>query len=553
MYLRTTRRKNRDGSEVVYYQLAHNSRDPVTGKVSASIIHNFGRADSLDRDVLVRLCRSIARICGLEVVEPLAAREAEAPVEMLGATNLGGPTLARALWERLGIGPAIRGQLEGAGASTQLETALFAMIANRLDDPTSKLGVYKRWRDTVFLPEADELALDRFYEALDFLHDHHADIEQAVFFHVANLLNLEVDLIFYDTTTAEFALDEPDPDGLRRLGYSKEDRWTPQVVIALAVTREGLPVRSWVFPGNTSDVTTIQKVREDLRGWRLGRTLFVGDAGMNSEENRKILTRGAGRYVLACGASSSNEVVQDVLGRAGRYKEIAENLQVKEVVVGEGELRRRYLVCRNPAQAEREAKHREQVIEELEAELAKHKDASTDRAWVAKLRASKRFSKYLTVKNSRIRIDRAKIKAAEKRDGKWVLITNDDTLSPSDAAQAYKALLTIERCFRTMKSVQIEVRPMFHRLDRRIVAHVKLCVLALLMTRAAELEAECSWAEIRHQVSRLQAIEYRTDTHRFIQRSTPSASLRKLLSTLQVELPKVILDARPREEQLSLA
>jgi len=108
-------------------------------------------------------------------------------------------------------------------------------------------------------------------------------------------------------------------------------------------------------------------------------------------------------------------------------------------------------------------------------------------------------------------IDRSKAREAARRDGKWILITDDDTLSPEDAAQAYKCQLIIERSFRTLKSVQIEVRPMFHRLDRRIVAHVKVCVLALLLSRVAELATGQTWPRVRHELRQLQAIEYESD------------------------------------------
>ncbi len=154
------------------------------------------------------------------------------------------------------------------------------------------------------------------------------------------------------------AIDESDPDlaledgtvepGLRRFGHAKEGTWAPQVVVALAVTREGLPVRSWVLPGNTNDSTVVKRIREDLRGWRLNRVLMVGDAGMDSLENRAELARACGRYVLAVRAGSLKEVKEVVLSRSGRYKQVADNLRVKEVVVGDGELRRRYVVCHNP-------------------------------------------------------------------------------------------------------------------------------------------------------------------------------------------------------------
>ncbi|MES0337885.1 MAG: transposase [Candidatus Magnetobacterium sp. LHC-1] len=103
--------------------------------------------------------------------------------------------------------------------------------------------------------------------------------------------------MFYDTTTVSFSIDYEDDDGgLRKYGKSKDGGWSPQVVVALAVTREGLPVRSWVFPGNTADIKTVEQVKSDLKGWKLGRALFVADAGMNSEYNRQELAKACGKY-----------------------------------------------------------------------------------------------------------------------------------------------------------------------------------------------------------------------------------------------------------------
>ena len=128
---------------------------------------------------------------------------------------------------------------------------------------------------------------------MDYWLEHQDRVEKAVYFKMADLMNADVDLIFYDTTNIHFEIDEEDeesvegPDGvvrepLRKRGHAKNKRDdAPLVSVGLAVTREGLPVRSWVFPGNTADVTTVERVKADLKGWKLGRCVFVGDAGMN--------------------------------------------------------------------------------------------------------------------------------------------------------------------------------------------------------------------------------------------------------------------------------
>ena len=562
MYLRTTKRKNRDGSVVEYYQLAHNVRHAETGSSVAEIIHNFGRADELDRDDLVRLCRSIARVCGVEVHDPLDSSETAATpsceqptalpedVRLIQTFEFGVPLVVEALWERLKIGPTLRKVMEESGGSILHERALLAMTANRLREPDSKLGVWDCWLKKVYMPSCSAVKLYQMYEAMDLLHWNVAEVEKAIFFHVANLFNLVVDVIFYDTTTASFSIDEEDEEteagsGFRKFGHSKKGTWSPQIVVALAVTREGLPVRSWVFPGNTSDVDTVKKVRDDLRGWKLGRALFVADSGMNSGTNRDELARACGKYLLATRMASVSEIKDEVLAKPGRFRTIAENLQAKEVVVGDGELRRRYILCHNPREAQRERKHRAQVVKELEEELKDHPGHQATARWAIDLLASGRYKRYLRVdKQGHIRLDRDAIAQASKYDGKWVLQTNDDTITVEDAAAGYKGLLVIERAFRTLKSTRIKMEPMYHWLPKRIEAHVKLCVFSLLIERVAELGCKQPWSQIQRTLSTLQATEFQTKKNQFFQSNEPTSELVAILKSLKIPMPKTVLDVK---------
>jgi transposase len=557
MYLRTTRRKNKDGRIVEYYQLAHNERHPDTRKPVARIIHSFGRADQLDRDQLVRLCNSIARVCGLKVFDPLNDSEDKQPNDPLGLSDdvklirtvaFGCVLVIEALWERLGIGKELRDICKAKKIKVPYERALLAMVANRLCEPESKLGVWDRWLSKVYLPSCESLKLEQMYEAMDLLYDHRQLIEKNIFFHTANLFNLKVDLIFYDTTTASFSIDQEDEDSealngaVRKFGRAKEGTWSPQVVVALAVTREGLPVRCWVFPGNTTDVNTVEKVRSDLRGWSLGRALFVADAGINSQDNREELGRACGKYLLATRMASVTEIKRDVLSKKRRYTVIKDNLHAKEVIIGDGEMRKRYILCFNPKEAKRQRKHRGRVIEILEKELAKHPDKKATAQWAIELLASQRYKRYLTItKGNQIRIDRGKARQAQKYDGKWVLETNDDTISMQDAASGYKGLMVIERCFRSLKRTQIKMTPMYHWVPRRIETHVRICVLSLLIERVAEIACQQPWSQIRRKLQTLQVTEFLSLKHRFYRRNELTPEVSQTLKTLAVAAPKSIL------------
>jgi Transposase DDE domain len=557
MYLRVTERRNRDGSTVVYYALAENVWNAQTKRSETQVIHSFGRADQLDKAALQRLIASIQRVIDADAAGTIVPRDKTSlpDIEIDAVFELGIVLAARTLWEDIGIGAAIRGCIAEGDLSAPHEMALFAMAAQRLDDPGSKLSCATRWLpDIAWLPEARDLTLHQFYRALDFLAMWSDQIEHAVFLRAADLFRLDVDLIFYDTTTAYFEIDEPDEHcelwggklyaPLRQRGHSKEGRDNqPQVIIALAVTRDGMPVRSWVLPGNTADVATVARIKDDLRAWRLGRCVFVGDAGMYSAENLAALSRGLGRYILAVPMRKVKDVETEVLTRPGRYKPVADNLQVKEVVVGDGERRKRYVLCLNPEEAERERAHREQVLEELCAELTILREREADHPKAAcDLLASRRYGRYLTTDyTGRPRLDAAKVKAAEKFDGKFVVITNDDMLSAADIALGYKGGWIIESCFRRMKQTGLEVRPMFHWTARRIEAHVKLCVLALQMQRGAEIRCALPWARIAHQLGALKAVRYQAGGRGIVQRTKIASELADLLKKLGIPIPKRLL------------
>lgn len=552
MYLRTTQRRNKDGSIVRYYALAENVRDPEKGHVEAKVVHSFGRADRLDRAALERLVHSIRRVLDADGSAPAAdARGRERAIEIEASFELGVVHVATELWARLGIGQAIAARLAANERRAPHESALLAMTAQRLARPDSKLGCHERWLDQVWLPAARDLALDQLYRALDILAEHGDAIEQEVFWHGADLFKLDVDLVFYDATTAWFECDEEDvaPQSwrgltfapLRKRGHSKEGRDNdPQVIVALAVTRDGMPVRSWVLPGDTADVTTVQRIKDDLRQMRLGRALFVGDAGLYARANLAELSKGAGRYILATPIGRVKEIKDEVLSRPGRYAEITPNLRAKEVVIGAGERRRRYILCLNTEEAEREQRHRQEILELLQLELDRL--AGDHPKAACRLVASKRFGPYLSLDaEGRPFIDRAKVRRAEQLDGKFVLTTNDDTLSAADIALGYKGMWIIEACFRRLKTTGLGIRPMFHWTPRRIVAHVKLCVLALMIQRAAEIATEAPWSQLVDVLERLKAVRYTAEGETIVQASRITPELAAILKKLDISTPKPIL------------
>jgi hypothetical protein len=557
MYLRETRQKRADGSALTHLQLAESHWDPIKRQSKIHVIYNFGRADDpAVAERLRRLARSILRRCSPEAIIT------ENPEwRLMDTWSYGDVYVLERLWQRLGIDEVIGRRKFGF----PVERALFAMVANRACAPASKLYCYEQWLgEDVRIAGAEALGLHHLYRAMDFLEANKEPIEQAIYFRMADLLNADVELIFYDTTSLHFEIDAEDvgvgEEGAvrgsraagakcyrapRKRGKSKNGRDdAPQIVVGLAVTRDGLPVRHWIFPGNTVDVTTVEQVKRELKGWRLGRCVFVGDAGMVSQANLKRLARGGGRYIVCMPVYPGGEVDREVISRPGRYQEVAEHLQVKEVVVGEGERRTRYVVCHNPLEAERQRRHREQALAELAAELESLREQSAPghSKRVCALRASGRYGRYVRLtKTGKPAIDAAKVKAAERLDGKFVVHSNDDTLSAEDMALGYKQLQRVEEAWRRLKS-GLRMRPVYHWAVHRIYAHVALTVLALLLERVAEQACADTWRNIRDDLKQIKLAQLSSPHGRVWQVTEPGPAASKRLKSLHIQEPSPLLD-----------
>jgi hypothetical protein len=563
MYLRSTPRRNKDGSEVRYLQLAHNVWDAAAKRSRVQVVYNFGREEPGTREALERLVASVARH-----LEPGKARAVAAEgLEFAESRPLGGTWVLDALWERLGIGPAMRGLLKGRRLDPSAERVLFALVANRALAPSSKLAAARWVSEDVLVTGLPATSDDACYRAMDWLLEIREPLEKAVFDTAAEVLDLEIDLLFFDTTSTYFVTEDADAPvtrdqqgnpvrdgaeragtreaGFRTWGKSKDHRDDlPQVVIGMAVTRTGIPLRVWCWPGNTADSALIRQVKDDMRDWSLSRVIWVADRGFTSAENRRYLRKGGNHYIIGERLRSGSAEADAALSRQGRYQEVAGNLRVKEVRIAEDE---RFVICHNPEGAERDAAIRARMIAQLK-ELIDGTDAlSRDKR--AELRGvistKPGLNRYLRVTpGGLLRVDAGKAKAEENLDGKYLLRTSDPKLSAEDIALGYKQLLEVERGWRDMKQV-IDLRPVYHRKEERIRAHVILCWLALLLARVAENACAATWPELRRQLDRIQAGTFAGPAGTFRQRTEISPAQQDILDRLGIAPPPKIYQLTP--------
>jgi transposase len=295
----------------------------------------------------------------------------------------------------------------------------------------------------------------------------------------------------------------------------------------------------WTWPGNTNDSALIRQVKDDLRVWKLGRVVWVADRGFASAENRRYLQRAGGHYIIGEKLRGDSAEAQAALARPGRYHVVADNLRVKEVVIDDGVMRDRFVICHNPEQAERDRAVREALVAKLEATIAESDGLPADRREeiACALHAKPAIRKWLRVTPpGRLRIDRAAIRAEEHLDGKFLLRTSDPTLSAEDVALGYKQLLQVERGWRDMKST-LDLRPVFHRKEERIRAHVVLCWLGLLLIRVVENATGDTWRNVRDELERMHLGTFTGSSGTCRQRTETTPGQRAILTALDLPEP----------------
>lgn len=504
MFLRV-KRSVHGGQTYEYLQIVESYRD--AGHVRQRVRATLGRRDQLvGSGALDALLTSLGRFSErLRVVE----RVRTAGLQAHQAKTWGPALVFGRLWETQGLPAILRPLVAGRRLTFDVERATFALALQRLCAPGSDLQG-AAWLQTVEAPGFPPLELQHLYRtAGGVLAPQREALELALFQQDRDLFTQTLDLLFLDTTSVFVWRDTETP--LRRRGYSRDRRPDqPQVVLCVAVDRRGWPVAWDILPGNTADQPAFRAMVERLRTrFRIGRVIVVADRGMMAQTSIRLLTEDADApfdYILGCKLRRDAEVQAEVLARPGRYHPVAPNLEVKEVTVGD----RRYVVCRNPEEAARDAAARATLVGYLETTLAKQGPKV--------LLKNKGFARFLTIRKGSVSLNHSAIEADARLDGKFVLRTNTP-LPTEDVARAYKSLWRVERTFREEKST-LEVRPVYHHCDDTTVGHIVACFLALrlevdLQRRLDERQVDAAWPDLMRDLGQVQAVEVTCDGQRY--------------------------------------
>ncbi len=526
MFVRV-KRNGTGANSAEYLQIVESLRED--GRVRQRVVASLGRRDALvESGVLDGLVTSLAKFSEkLRVVEKVRTAGVVAH-----DTRSWGPALVfERLWQQQGLPAIIGGLARDRRFAFDVERVCFALALQRLCAPGSDL-FGSTWLPTVEARGFSDIELRHLYRTVGgFLAPEKEELERQLFFQDRDWFGATLDVLFVDTTSTYVYAD--DDTELRRHGYSRDHRGDlRQVMLCVAVDKNGWPVAWDILPGNTADPTSmLSKLRTRFS---IGRAVIVGDRGMTSHDVLidMLSTKDGERldYVVGCRMRQDN-LVDEVLSHPGRFRTVQGNLEVKEVnLAGQ-----RFVVCRNPEAQARDAADREAMLERLRAQL--------DGGGAKGLLANRGFKRFLRVKKDSVVLDEQAIEDDARLDGKFVLRTSTD-LPADEVALTYRSLWRVERTFRETKST-LEVRPLFHRRDDACIGHIVACFLALrlevdLQRRLDDAGIDARWTEVIAALEGVRAIDVTVDDQRFRARTEIRGLAHRVFQAVGVGPPPLL-------------
>lgn len=536
-----------------YLQIVENRWEK--GRPRQRVIATLGRLDHLQQSgQLDALLASGARFAQSVL---LLSAHAKGQLPTITTRRIGPALVFQRLWQETGCQSVIRCLLGDRRFEFDVERAVFLTVLHRLFEPGSDRAADK-WKADYQIEGCDALQLHHLYRAMAWLGQELPQdqqmgktpftprcvkdrIEEELFAYRRDLFT-ELQLVFFDTTSIYFEGDGGQDIGQR--GYSKDHRPDLyQMIVGAVLDGQGRPICCELWPGNTTDVKTLIPIVDRLQN-RFGvqRVCIVADRGMISQETIEALEHPSRdwQYILGARMRSQNEVKEEVLSRGGRYRVVHPKqdqsqapspLKVKEVWVKD----RRYIICLNEDEARKDAADREAIVTALREQL-RHGDKS--------LVGNKGYRRYLSAEGpEHFQIDEAKVAEDARYDGKWVLRTRNE-LEAADVALQYKKLWMVEQLFRTGKSL-LRTRPIYHRRDETIRGHVFCSFLALVLRQELQARLEergygLEWADVIHDLERLQMVEAEQDGKRFLLRSEVQGTCGKVFQAVGVAIPPTV-------------
>ena len=520
------------------------------GRPQQTVIATVGRLDELQANAQVdALLTSGARFAQKLLI---LSEHKQGKLPVLRTRRWGGPLVFEKLWDEIGGPAVIREVLRGRHLEFAVERAVFLTVLHRLLAPGSDRAA-ERWKENYVLKGVDKLDLHHLYRAMGWLGHHLPDeqqqgstklvprctkdlIEELLFARRRDLFT-DVDIVFFDTTSLYF--EGHGGESIGQYGHSKDHRPDlRQMIVGAVLDGDGRPILCELWPGNTTDVTTLIPIVDRLyRRFKIRKVCIVADRGMISQGTIEDLEQQGWPYILGARMRKQQEVRDEVLTDRRRFRVVHEArekstdpapLKVKEVWVED----RRYVVCVNEEEVEHDRAAREAIVAGLREQLREG-----DKSLVG----NKGYRRFLKIEGEgHFVIDEAKIEEEARFDGTWVLRTNTE-LATAEVALQFKRLWMVEQWFRSCKSL-LETRPIFHHCDDTIRGHVFCSFLALMLRYELQERMHAKgktheWADVLRDLEEVQQVEVEHQGHRFLLRTMLSGSAGKAFQAAGVAVP----------------
>jgi transposase len=493
MYVRLHRQRH-GGREYTSVHICESFRDPARGGTPRNrVLVNLGPLEKIGADAVRNLAAGFGKIAG--------ERPEGSVVRLSEAKDFGHVYALDELWKKLRFSEALTQAGISGDTTFPVADLVKLMVINRACDPVSKLALLE-WLEGVHLPEFEHRkpSYHHLLRAMDRLIAVKEKAEPLVAEHLLSDSGMPVDLVFYDITSTYFEGDRSiSEEDLRRYGYSRDHRFDRrQVTIGLVMTRDGIPLCHHVFPGNTLDKTTVAEVVRDLKSrFHLSQVIFVGDRGMLSDGNLETILDEELGFIVAHPLRRNRmaaEVIEELGRKFDRTKEEEQFLEDRRNFL-------RFVLAYSPVIAQDVREERMRRFSEADGFIGEMLHKLTDPSPSRRGRkmtpqgAYDRIRDYLrdrhllsfyevAITDDQVTVVPHDASRAweEKIDGMLLVETTDLTSLPKEVNRRYKELAEIERGWRALKS-SLLLRPVRHWTERRIRAHVFLCVLALQIER----------------------------------------------------------------------
>jgi transposase len=558
MFVKVTPRKKK-GKTYYYAELVESYRD--NGKIKHKRLLYFG---SVDLDTANRLKIAFSKdFNSFTNIDK---------VDFASAVSYGNYYLINFLITNLKMFDYLSNSFVSSDNHISVQTAIEyikAMVFQRIIQADSKLALVDSYPATPlrhFLDLGNELDLQSFYRSLEVLEENFPLVEKYLYQLAVKEFKQNEKELYYDITSSYF---EGNKCIIAKYGYSRDKRKDKeQIVIGLVTTANGFPIKCNIYPGNTSDKTTVVEIVQELkRTYPIEEVVFVGDRGMLSTKNIKSIEDLKQKYVMAIPRAWSKKYLKNVLIKAEQMDKIDDELYAKFIPYSNKE---RFLLCLNINKKADDGIYRQSCINDIESELNKlidsigknkniktRDDAMKKAGAISKLNNTGKYFSISTVDSKtnplgftiKYKLKEEKINEDKRLDGTFLIQTNEESYSRKKLLDVYKNLSKVENAFKIIKN-DLDIRPIYHRKESKVKGHVYICVISYFLIIAIEYLAKNnnlnkSARNILRELDRIKLIELNLpDGEKKYSITSIDHSLKEILRIYKIkkmEVPEVVV------------